>query len=528
MLCRERCFWKRFGICILTLRPTSLMFTLGACVGRWTASRHIRSSTPYAASGFPFVLLAKTLRSTTFKLALISIGVFGALVFALFGYVYWSTTTFVLSRSDSVIEAEQAMLRNIYDTSGRDDVVRAIDQHKAAARLEGGVYLLANESFAPVAGNLEEWPSALRGANKWGEFKSAGLDPKAGTDQSLFRAKWETLPDGFHLLVGRDISDLGRFADGIYAALAFTILLIFALAAVASVSVTRRTVGRIESINAISRSIMESGLGRRIPLRGTQDEWDHLAQNLNSMLERIEVAEVKQVSENVAHDLRTPLTRMRGRLEKAGIDKSVTDQDQSLISETIADLDDVLRMFSSLTRISQVEATDRKVAFRTVNLVEIATGVAELFDAAAESKGGRVEVIGDKSVRISADRDLLFDAISNLVDNAIKHGREGCIVIVGVEQKDSEAVLSISDDGSGIPPDEFEHVFKRFYRLERSRSMPGNGLGLSLVAAVARLHGARIALSDNRPGLKVELQFLLLDGVRGNNRERASGVARKE
>jgi signal transduction histidine kinase len=476
------------------------------------------------------VLLAKTLRSTTFKLALISIGVFGAVVIALFGYVYWSTTTFVLSRSDSVIEAEQAMLRRTYDTSGRDGLVRAIDQRKMAAPLEGAVYLLATESFVPVAGNLKEWPSALDGANKWGEFTSTALTPDASASQSLIRAKWEIFPDGSHLLVGRDISDLDRFADEIYAALGFTILLIFVLAAAASVSVTRRTVGRIESINAASRSIMESGLGRRIPLRGTQDEWDHLAQNLNSMLERIEglMAEVKQVSENVAHDLRTPLTRMRGRLEKAGIDKSAADHDPSLISETIADLDDVLRMFSSLMRISQVEATDRKVAFRTVNLIEIATGVAELFDAAAESKGGRVEVIGDRSVRISADRDLLFDAISNLVDNTIKHGREGCVVIVSVEQKDSEAVLSISDDGPGIPPDEFEHVFKRFYRLERSRSMPGNGLGLSLVAAVARLHGARIALSDNRPGLKVELQFLLLDGVRGNNRKRASGMARKE
>jgi signal transduction histidine kinase len=455
------------------------------------------------------VLLAKTLRSTTFKLALISIGVFGTVVIALFGYVYWSTTTFVLSRSDSVIEAEQAMLRNIYDIGGRDGVVRAIDQHKAAARLEGGVYLLANEAFVPVTGNLEEWPSALHGAKNWGEFKSAALVPKAGTSQSLFRGKWETLPDGFHMLVGKDISDLSRFADQIYAALALTILLIFVLAAVASVSVTRRTVGRIESINATSRSIMESGLGRRIPLRGTQDEWDHLAQNLNSMLERIEVlmAEVKEVSDNVAHDLRTPLTRMRGRLEKASIEKGASDRDQSLINETIADLDDVLRMFSSLTRISRIEATNQKIAFRTVNLVEIAGAVGDLFDASAESKGGRVEVIGDKSVRISADRDLLFDAISNLVDNAIKHGRDGGVVIISVEQNDDGAVLSIADDGPGIPPDEVDRVFRRFYRLERSRSTPGNGLGLSLVAAVVRLHGAHVALSDNRPGLKVELHF---------------------
>jgi signal transduction histidine kinase len=258
---------------------------------------------------------------------------------------------------------------------------------------------------------------------------------------------------------------------------------------------------------------MESGLGGRIPLRGTQDEWDHLAQNLNSMLERIEglMAEVKQVSDNVAHDLRTPLTRMRGRLEKAGIEKSVSESDQSLINETITDLDDVLRMFLSLTRISQIEATNQKIAFRKVNLLEIATAVGDLFDASAESKGGRVAVIGDKSIRISADRDLLFDAISNLVDNAIKHGRDGGVVIVGVELKDGGAVVSIADDGPGIPPDEVQNVFKRFYRLERSRSTPGNGLGLSLVAAVVRLHGAHVALSDNKPGLKVELHFPLLD-----------------
>ena len=179
----------------------------------------------------------------------------------------------------------------------------------------------------------------------------------------------------------------------------------------------------------------------------------------------------------------------------------------------MADLDDVLRMFSSLTRISQIEATNRTAAFRTVNLGEIATEVAELFDAAAEGKGGRVEVFGDKTVRISADRDLLFDAISNLVDNAIKHGREGGLVSIRLDRKEGEALLSVSDDGPGIPSGEFEHVFKRFYRLERSRSTPGNGLGLSLVAAVARLHGASIRLVDNAPGLRVELHFPCFDTI---------------
>ena len=460
------------------------------------------------------MLLAKTLRSTTFRLALISIGVFGAIVIALFGYVYWSTASFVLSRSDSAIEAEWATLRNVYQANGREGLIRAIEQRSAAAPLEGSVYLLADETFAPVAGNLKTWPAVKR-AGELNEFSSEALNSKAAPSQSLFRAKWETLPDGFHLLVGKDISDLGRFATQIYEALAFAVLLIFALAAVASLSVTRRTVGRIESINATSRAIMETGLGRRIPLRGTRDEWDHLAQNLNSMLERIEslMAEVKQVSDNVAHDLRTPLARMRGRLEKASIEKGAFDHDQALISETMAELDDVLRMFSSLTRISQIEAANQTAGFRTVNLSEIATEVAELFDAAAEGKGGRVEVSGANVVHINADRDLLFDALSNLVDNAIKHGRDGGVVIMRLDQKDGEAVLSVSDDGPGIPSEQFEHVFKRFYRLERSRSTPGNGLGLSLVAAVARLHGASIRLFDNAPGLRIELHFPSIDDI---------------
>ena len=455
------------------------------------------------------MLLVKTLRSTTFKLALISIGVFGAVVIALFGYVYWSTTNFVLSRSDSAIEAEWATLRSIYDMSGREGLIQAIEQRSGTAPLESSVYLLADQSFAPVAGNLKKWP-AVNGAGQWSEFSADGA-PR----QLLLRATWETLPNGFHLLVGKDVSDLGRFATQIYVALAFTILLIFALAALASVSVTRRTVGRIESINMTSRAIMESGLGRRIPIRGTQDEWDQLAQNLNSMLERIEtlMAEVKQVSDNVAHDLRTPLARMRGRLEKASIEKNAPDHDQSLISETMADLDAVLRMFSSLTRISQIEAANQTAAFRMVNLGEIATEVTELFDAAAEGKGGRVEVFGDKTVRISADRDLLFDAISNLVDNAIKHGREGGLVSVRLDRKDREAILSVSDEGPGIPSEEFEHVFKRFYRLERSRRMPGNGLGISLVAAVTRLHGASVRFIDNAPGLRVELRFPFIDST---------------
>ncbi|HLW92468.1 MAG TPA: ATP-binding protein [Roseiarcus sp.] len=452
------------------------------------------------------MLLAKTLRSSTFKLALISIGVFGAIVFALFGYVYWSTTAFVLSRSDSAVEEERTSLRTAYDADGRAGLIRAIEQRAAEAR---GFYLLADASFNRVAGNLKEWPEGLRSAEGSAEFRLEAPHSNASGRGPLLRARWETLPAGFHMLVSKDIDDLGRFADKIYDAFGFAILFIIALAAAASVGVTRRTVGRIESINATSRAIMESGLGRRITLRGTQDEWDYLAQNLNSMLDRIEslMGEVKQVSDNVAHDLRTPLTRMRGRLEKASLMERDSERDQSLVNDTIADLDDVLRMFSSLTRISQIETANLTATFRAVNLVEIATQVAELFDAAAEERGGRVEVEGDQPVFVAGDRDLLFDALSNLVDNAIKHGIDGGRVAVCVGQKEGSAVVTVSDEGPGIPSGETERVFKRFYRLERSRRTPGNGLGLSLVAAVARLHGARISLSDNAPGLRMELHF---------------------
>jgi signal transduction histidine kinase len=454
------------------------------------------------------VLLAKTLTSTTFKLALIAIATFGAIVSAIFSYVYLSTTAYVRGHSDRAIMTEYSSLQAAYERSGRDGLIALIRQRVADGSFSDSVYLLTDPSLTPLAGNLKAWPPTVTSPRGWAEFRPGAPLPGA-TAPPLLRAMLETFPGGDRLLVGRDISELDSFTDGIKTAVISVGALLLVLAGVANVLVTRRTVGRIEQINATSRAIMQSGLDKRIPLRGSHDEWDRVAENLNLMLDRIEVlmGEVKQVSDNVAHDLRTPLTRMRGRLEKAYHGPRVGEDDQSLIGDTIADLDAVLRIFSSITRIAQIETQARKDAFRTVNLVEIAGEVVELYDAAAEQDGTHLAVIGDRELLVTGDRDLIFDAIANLVDNAIKHGRPGGHVVVANETIDGCPVISIADDGRGIPAEEREHVFKRFYRLEHSRYTPGNGLGLSLVAAVARLHGARIEMLDNAPGLKFRLWF---------------------
>jgi signal transduction histidine kinase len=452
------------------------------------------------------VLLVKTLRSSTLRLALICIAVFGAVVIALFGYVYWATASYLQSRADQAIAAELATLQSAYATGGRKELIAAIVQHTATPRPDGGVYLLADAEFAPLAGNLKAWPPELRDSGGWTSFRPLRSQSDA---TAQLRAVLVTLPDGAHLLVGRNVADLDQFVRRINIALGAGIVLIFVLAGVASLSVTRRTVGRIEAINATSRAIMQSGLGERIPRRGTHDEWDELAANLNSMLDRIELLmnEVKQVTDNVAHDLRTPLTRIRGRLERAYARSGAGVADANLIADTLADLDAVLAMFTSLTRIAQIEANARTAAFRSLDLAQVARDVAELFDAASEERGGRLEVVGEDHVVIAGDRDLLFDALANLVDNAIKHGRAGGRVALEVALHDGVPVVSVSDDGPGIPLAEHERVLKRFYRLERSRRTPGNGLGLSLVAAVARLHGAALEMHDNAPGLAIRVTF---------------------
>jgi len=458
--------------------------------------------------GFASVLLGKTLRSSTLKLAFIYVIVFSSAIFAVLGYVYWATVTFVSKNLERSISVERAVLIKAFDSAERAGLTGLINRRVADPFFDEWAYLLTDPSFNPVAGNLKSWPAALQNDQGWGKFWPLDRQSES-TKQPLFRANYQVLADGDHLLVGRRLDGLERFGQKITIGLAWAAGLFLVLAAAAGISTSRRSVARIEAINATSREIIETGLQERIPVRGTGDEWDGLAENLNSMLDRIEelVESNRQVSNNVAHDLRTPLSRMRGRLERAYSRELDLSQYHALIGEILAELDEVLRTFSSLLRITQIEMRHRTAGFRNLDLTEIAREVLELFEPAAEENGVTLELSTGDRVEVVGDRDLLFDAISNLVDNAIKHGGRNGRVIVAVSQDRGGAVLCVADRGPGIPIDERKHVLRRFYRLERSRNSPGNGLGLSLVAAVANLHGAHLEMEDNSPGLRIELEF---------------------
>ena len=453
------------------------------------------------------MLLSKTLRSSTFRLAILYVCLFGGSVAVLFGYVYWSTTKYVKQRYDTMVVGDRRELLDTFSRSGRDGLIRELRAHEADTPEDGDVYVLADENYAPITGNLKDWPAVARAGDGWVEFSPPGWRPDA-KHRPILRALVTTLPDGSHLLSGEEIDDMVAFGRTINRGLALGVTLLCLMAAAAGISVTRRTVARIEAVNATSRAIMASGLGKRIPTRGTKDEWDQLAQNLNSMLERIEdlVRGIKEVSDNIAHDLRTPLMRMRGRLEVALRSRRNGEADEALIARTVAELDEVLKTFSSLLRISAVEARERTVGFGAVDLGRLAAEVVDLYDAAAEERGIRLRCSAAATAPVLGDRDLLFEALSNLIDNALKHGQSD--VEVSVERDGEAGVrLTVRDHGPGIPSGERKHVLQRFYRLERSRSTPGNGLGLSLVQAVAQLHFAELALLEAAPGLAVELRF---------------------
>jgi signal transduction histidine kinase len=283
------------------------------------------------------------------------------------------------------------------------------------------------------------------------------------------------------------------------------------LAVLGSAVISTATLRRVETVSETARAIMGGDLSQRVPLRGAGDEFDGLAKSMNEMLDRIEdlMRTMRQVSNDIAHDLRTPLTRLRQKLELTLRRAHTEEEVQAALTGSIAQLDSILETFSALLRIAQIEASAPATSDSSIDVSKLLKGIVEDFAPAAEDRGQKLVAEVDGEVRVSGDRELLTQMVVNLVDNAIRHSPAGSCISVQAAPIADGLELAVADSGQGIPLEEREKVLQPFYRLEASRTTEGSGLGLSLVAAIAKRHNARLSLADNAPGLRVSVLFPL-------------------
>jgi signal transduction histidine kinase len=447
----------------------------------------------------------RLLRTSTFRFALAYVGLFAVSALLLLGFIYVTTAGYASRQTDEVILAQIAGLAEQYRQRGLDGVAATIAQRAARNPRGHAVYLLADPAGRRIVGNLDRWPREATEPG-WVEFMIE--DPDTQGEAYRARAQYVRLAGGFQLLVGQDVQEQQRHQKLMIAAMAWGGALTLALALAGGLLMSRATLQRIETINRTSREIIQGDLGRRVPTRGTGDEFDQLAQNLNAMLDQIALLMngIREVSDNIAHDLRTPLTRLRSRLEAARLGQADPAM-RATIDALIADADALLSTFSALLRIAEIEAGRRRADFADVDLAATARAAIELYEPVAQEKRQTVEADLAEGLVVKGDRHLLAQAVANLLDNAVKYGPEGTRIVVAVGQSDLGPSLSVADNGPGIPEEFRNQAVRRFFRLETSRSTPGTGLGLSLVSAVAKLHGARLALEDNVPGLRVVMTF---------------------
>ncbi|MEA1050828.1 ATP-binding protein [Lamprobacter modestohalophilus] len=451
------------------------------------------------------------LTSSTFRLALLYMLLVGVSVAILLGFIYWSTAGYMARQTDATIGAEIQGLAEQYRRRGLAGLSTVIAERIARDPQGASIYLLTAPSGNPIIGNLDSWPQVAPDAGGWVRFRARQSLAEDVTIEHETRAKVFRLRGDLRLLVGRDVRELTAIRQLILDAMTWGLAITVGLALLGGWLMGAGIVRRLDVVNQVSREIMQGNLSRRVPSAGTGDDFDQLADNLNRMLERIEalMLSIRQVSDNIAHDLRTPLTRLRNRLELLhGADLS--DEARAEVEVAIADADELLSAFNALLRIARIEAGSRRAAFADLDPLPLLQDVAELYEPLAAESLQTIQVEGvaeNSPCRLHADRDLLFQAIANLVDNAIKHSPSGGQIRLHAECSETHVELSVTDEGPGIPPELRDKVLQRFFRIDESRAAPGHGLGLSLVQAVAQLHGAALSLEDAAPGLRVRLRL---------------------
>ncbi len=454
-----------------------------------------------------FERLAKVFSTSAFILAAMAVALFLVLAAMLAGALFWQTNKVLTGQVLTVLRAESDVLQ-VEAASGREALLTAI---AARSRPEGpALYFLADGTGAKLAGNLNRVPPELAGSSDGGVFR---YKPDRGSDapERLAVAIPVETGAGLRMLIGRDIEDQRQFADTVrnVSLIGFGALSILGL--LGGLAVSRMILNRMDVINQTSQSIIAGNLSRRIPIDGSGGELDDLARNLNDMLDRIEglMVSLREVSDNIAHDLKTPLTRLRNSAEAALRDTRGEDAYREGLERTIEKADDLIKTFNSLLLIARLEAAPLEESLELFDLSRMVEDVSELYIPAAEESGFALGVDVGQGPVVRANRQLIGQVVANLIDNAIKYSQgQGCGSSISVSAgprpgTEGGAFISVADRGPGISENDRQRVLKRFVRLEESRTKPGTGLGLSLVAAVARLHGGELKLEDNQPGLRV-------------------------
>src|SRR6202790_424854 len=467
---------------------------------------------PFAVPGINFLRPVRVLKTESFRSAALFATLFLIFVWVLLGAVYWIVNETQTAALVGAIDADISTIRNGYREKGLSEAVEVVQQRLGSrdysgADLPGGYILLQDMTTGRLAGNLQPLGFQL------GLFSfPAPRNPKHDSVTVLGRGVY--IADGVYLFVGRDTSQIAATRVRILQAFAWIEGVSIVLAGLGGIFFSVQFMRRIDAITRTCQSIIAGKFTDRIPLRCRGDELDTLSVAINNMLDRISTLldNLRQVSSDIAHDLRTPLTHLRNRLEEAR-QKSVTMDDYAaVVSHAIDDTDHLLVIFSALLRISQIESGSRLAAFSALSLTDILERIYEMYRPVAEDEHHVLLHDIQKDVQTRGDGELLTQMFSNLIENAIQHTPPGTRILIRLRVSGNTVAASVEDNGPGIPLGEYGKVFRRFYRLTSSRSTPGYGLGLALVAAIANLHNAKIELSDNRPGLRCLISFDYLSG----------------
>jgi signal transduction histidine kinase len=449
------------------------------------------------------VPLPRLIKTSSFRLTLLYAGLFGLSVLILFAVIYLSTAGYMARQLDDAVTSDLVELQNEADGGELPALTAVVAQW--ARRAPAGVYYLLEDSDGRVlAGNLAMLRPVL------GVFEHPKGPDKEGTEETHpLRGRGLRVGRGGTLIAARDSFQLEEMQELIARAFLWSLLTTLVLAVLGGAAMSAGLLRRVEAIGRTSREIVGGNLAQRIPVRGVDDEFDHLALSLNAMLDRIQtlMEGLKQVSNDIAHDLRTPLSRLRQRLEVARLKARTAEELRAALDGSIDHVDAILETFGALLRIAQIESGTRKAGFVRVDLSELLSAMVEIYQPVAEEKGQSIAGAIAPGLAVRGDRELLTQMFANLVENAIRHSPEGAEIAISAARRDGAIEMIVCDTGPGIPEALRSKVFRRFFRLEESRTTAGSGLGLSLVAAVATLHDIEIALGDNHPGLRVLLRF---------------------